>query len=85
MAGREAALWLTAESLTGELRAVARPRLFENSHALRRPQRRLFAFDTLGAGGWLEALRLEGYAPRAPRRPAALGLERALFPYAETL
>ena len=102
LAGREAALWLAAESLTvehageplsryevrvepdtGKLRSVARPRLFENSHGLRRSQRRLFALDALGEGGWLKAMRLEGYAPRAPRRPQAL--QRALFPYAETL
>jgi hypothetical protein len=102
LAGREAALWLAAESLTlehageplsryevrvepesGELRSVARPRLFENSHGLNRPQRRLFALDALGEGGWLKALRLEGYAPRAPRRPPAL--QEALFPYAEAL
>ncbi len=102
LAGREAALWLAAESLTvehggeslsryevrvepntGELRAVTHPRLFENSHGLRRPQQRLFALDSLGEGGWLKAMRLEGYAPRAPRRPPAL--QQALFPYAEAL
>ena len=102
LAGREAALWLAAESLTlehagerlsryevrvepntGELRAVAGARLFENSHGLRRPQQRLFALDSLGEGGWLKAMRLEGYAPRAPRRPQAL--QQALFPYAEAL
>lgn len=33
------------EAATGELRSVARPRLFENSHGLRRPQQRLFAPD----------------------------------------
>jgi len=53
-------------------RSVARPRLFENSHGLNRPQRRLFALDALGEGGWLKALRLEGHAPRPPRRPPAL-------------
>jgi putative transposase len=69
LAGREAALWLAAESLTvehageplsryevrveaatGELRSVARPRLFETSHGRRRPQRRLFPLDSLGEG-----------------------------------
>ncbi len=102
LAGREAALWLAAESLTvehageplsryevraeastGELRSVARPRLFENSHGLRRPQQRLFALDALGEGGWLKALKLEGYAPRAPRRP--LAVQKTLFPYADAL
>ena len=68
---------------TGELRSVERARLFENSHGLRRPQQRLFALDSLGEGGWLKALRLEGYAPRAPRGP--LALQGALFPYAEAL
>ena len=102
LAGREAALWLAAESLTvehageplsryevrveaatGELRSVARPRLFENSHGLRRPQQRLFALDALGEGGWLKALKLEGYVPRAPRRP--LAVQKTLFPYADAL
>ena len=102
LAGREAALWLAAESLTvehageplsryevrveattGELRSVARPRLFESSHELRRPQQRLFALDSLGEGGWLKAMRLAGYAPRSPRRVQAL--QEALFPYAEAL
>jgi transposase-like protein len=102
LAGREAALWLAAESLTfehageplsryavkveaatGELRSVARPRLFETSHGLRQPQHRLFALDSLGECGWLKALRLEGYAPQRPRGP--LSLQQALFPYAEAL
>jgi putative transposase len=102
LAGREAALWLAAESLTlehageplsryevrvedatGKLRSVARARLFETSHGLRRPQQRLFALDSLGEGGWLKALRLDGYAPRAPR--GAQALQEALFPYAEAL
>ena len=71
LAGREAALWLAAESLTvehageplsryavkveastGDLRSVARPRLFETSHELRQPQHRLFALDSwVSAGG----------------------------------
>jgi len=68
---------------SGELRSVARPRLFENSHGLRRPQRRLFALESLGEGGWLKALRLEGYVARGPRRPPAL--QQTLFAYAETL
>jgi hypothetical protein len=98
LAGREAALWLAAESLTvehggeplsryevrvepgtGELRSVARPRLFEFSHGRDRPQRRLFALDSLGEGGWLKALRLSGYAPRRPARPQAL--QEVLFPF----
>jgi hypothetical protein len=43
------------------------------------PQPRLFTLDALGETGWLKALRLEGYAPRAPRRPRAL--QEALFAY----
>ena len=31
-------------------------------------------------GDWLKAMRLEGYAPRAPR--GARSLQQALFPYA---
>ena len=41
---------------TGELRAVARPRLFETPHAVPRPK--LFALDALNDEGWLTALRL---------------------------
>ncbi len=94
LAKREAAVWLQPGSLTvefggeplsrydvelaagtGELRSVGRPRLFETSHAL--PQLRLFALDE---AGWIKALKLQGYAPRAPRRPQAL--QQALFPFA---
>ena len=101
LAGREAALWLAAESLTvehagqalsrydvardpggsGALKEVGRPRLFETPFAA--PQPRLFGLDALGERGWLKAMRLEGYAPRRPRRPEAL--QQALFPYAEAL
>ena len=100
LAGREAALWLAAESLTlehegeplsryevrvdaptGELRSVRRPRLFGTSAAVAQP--RLFGLGVLGEGGWLKAMRLGGYAPRAPRRPQAL--QQALFPYADAI
>jgi hypothetical protein len=67
----------------GGLRAVERLRLFETSRRRGWPQPRLFGLDALGEGGWLKALRLEGYATRAPRRPQAL--QQALFPYAEAL
>ncbi len=62
---------------------MARPKLLENSHGLYRPQWRLFALDALGEGGWLKAVRLDGYAPRAPRWPPAV--QEALFAYAEAL
>jgi transposase len=66
---------------TGELLRMGRPRLFETSRVP--AQERLFGLDSLGEGGWLKAMRLEGYAPRAPRRPDAL--QQALFPYLEAL
>ncbi len=97
LAKREAAVWLQPGSLTvefggeplsrfdvelavgtGKLRAVGRPRLFETSHAP--PQLRLFALDE---AGWIKALKLEGYTPRAPRRRRML--QQALFPYADAL
>jgi putative transposase len=97
LAKREAAVWLQPGSLTveydgeplsrydvelapgtGELRSVGRPRLFETSRAL--AQLRLFALEE---AGWLKALKLEGYAPRAPRRPQAL--QEVLFAYTEVL
>ena len=66
------------EAATGELRSVARPRLFESSYGRNRPQQRLFPLNELGVGGWLKAMRLGGYAPRAPRRLQSL--QQALFP-----
>ena len=97
LARKEAAVWLQPGSLTveyagealsrydveldrgnGKPRSFGRPRLFANSYAL--PQLRLFALDE---AGWLKALELEGYAPRAPRCPRAL--QQALFPYAAVL
>jgi hypothetical protein len=97
LAKREAAVWLQPGSLTveydgeplsrydvelapgtGELRSVGRPRLFETSRVL--AQLRLFALEE---AGWLKALKLEGYAPRAPRRPQAL--QEVLFAYTEVL
>ena len=99
LAKREAALWLQPGSLTvgyagetlsaydveiasgneaGKLRYVRRPRLFETSYGL--PQLRLFALDD---AGWLKVVKLEGYAPRAPRSPRAL--QQVLFPYLDAL
>ena len=55
----------------GKLREVKRPKLFATRHHSAHP--RLFELDAaLGEGGWLKALRLEGYAPRRTRRPQAL-------------
>ena len=69
--------------LRGEakLEDVTNPRLFATGY--RAPQLRLFALDALGEGGWLQALRLEGYAAYARSRPDAL--QQALFPYLEAL
>ncbi len=39
----------------------------------------LAALDALGGAGWLKALRLEGYAPRSPRRPGGCS-QRCLPP-----
>lgn len=100
--GREAALWLAAESRTvehageplsryeskveagtGRLRVVGGAELCETSYRRDSPQQRLFALADLGEAGWLNALRLVGYAPRAPRWPQ--GLQESLFPYHEAL
>lgn len=97
LASREAAVWLQPESLTleyggqtlsaydvelatdtGKPRTVGRPRLFETSYVL--PQLRLFALDE---GGWLKALKLEGYAPRRSASPMAL--QEVLFHYLDVL
>jgi hypothetical protein len=45
-----------------------------------RPQQPLFALDALGEGGWLKAMRLDGYVPRGPQ-----ALKEGLFPCAEAL
>ena len=82
LAGREAALWLAADSLTVEHAGEPLSRYevkVESGTGIRQP--RLFALDALGEGGWLKALRLEGYAPRSPRRPK--GLQQALLAYHE--
>ena len=57
---------------TDRLREVKRPRLFETAHRRRSAQPRLFELAALGEGGWLKALKLDGYAPRQPRRPDSL-------------
>jgi hypothetical protein len=97
LARREAAVWLQPGSLTleyggealsaydvellresGKPKAVGGARLFETSYVL--PQPRLFAPDE---AGWLNAMKLEGYAPRRPSGPMAL--QEVLFPYLDAL
>jgi hypothetical protein len=67
------------EGGTEELRAVARPTLFERGYVL--SQGRLFPLGVLGKDGWLKALKLDGYAPRKPSRPQAL--QGVLFSHGE--
>jgi hypothetical protein len=97
LAGREAALWLAAESLTvehaGEPLSRYEVRVEAGTGALRSVGRpRLFEASrgrghpqprlfALDEAGWLKALRLRDYAPRRPRRPEML--QQALFPYGE--
>ena len=63
---------------TGELKAVGRARLFSTSYVM--PQLRLFALDE---GGWLKALKLDGYTPR--HSPGPVALQEVLFPYLDAL
>ena len=74
--GRTLSRYDASLSREAKLEAVSNPRLFANPYVTAQPK--LFALDTLGEGGWLKALRLEGYAART-RRPEAL--QQALFPY----
>ena len=67
---------------TAKLEAVTNPRLFATPYGPGQP-RLLGLQDTLGAEGWLKALRLEEYAARNPRRPDVL--QQTLFPYLEDL
>ncbi len=68
-------------SREAKLEAVTNPRLFATPYRTAQPK--LFALEALGGGGWLKALRLEGYAIHTRRRPDAL--QQALFPYLEAL
>ena len=64
------------------LGSVTNPRLFATRH--RSAQLKLFALEeALGEGGWLKALRLEGYAARS--RGAAEALQQVLFSHLEAL
>ncbi len=97
LAGREAALWLAAESLTlehaGEPLSRYEVRVEPKTGKLRSVERpRIFGSShgrdrpqrrlfALDEVGWLKALRLDDYAPRGPRRPEML--QQALFPHQE--
>ena len=97
LAGREAALWLHAGSLTLEHggRALSRYDVeraagTDRLASVARP--RLFRTPYaliqprlfgLDEAGWLKALKLGEYAARRPRRPESL--QEALFPYLEAL
>jgi len=88
-------VWLQSESLTleyggqtlssydvelsreiGKPKTVGGARLFGTSYVM--AQLRLFALDE---GGWLKALKLEGYA--AWRTSGQMALQEVLFPYLE--
>ena len=74
---------VSLSSVEAKLEDVANPRPFATRYR-RTPQLRLFALEqALGEGGWLKALRLEGYADRTRRRPQAL--QQVLFTYLEAL
>ncbi len=79
-AGRTLSRYDVSLSRGAKLEAVTNPRLFATPYRTAQPK--LFALDALGEGGWLKALRLEGYTARS-RRPEAL--QQALFPYLEAL
>lgn len=79
--GRTLSRYDVSLSREAKLETVTNPSLFATPHGT--PQLKLFGLDALGDGGWLKALKLEGYAARARRRPDAL--QQALFPYLEAL
>lgn len=97
LAGREAALWLAAESLTVEHAGEPLSRyevwVEPKTGKLRSVGRaRIFGSSygrdrpqrrlfALDEVGWLKVLKLDDYAPRRPRRPEML--QQALFPYHE--
>jgi hypothetical protein len=64
-----------------KLEAVTYPHL--SASGCQSAQPRLFGLDSLGKAGCLTALRLEGYAAFARRRPDAL--RQALIPYPDAL
>ncbi len=65
-----------------ELREVSKATMFETSIVVHQPK--LFDLaSALGENGWLKALRLADYAPRAPKRPELL--QHVLFAYTEAI
>jgi putative transposase len=63
-----------------ELRGVGKATMFETSIVVHQPK----LFDlaaSLGEDGWLKAIRMADYAPRAPKRPDLL--QQVLFAYTE--
>jgi hypothetical protein len=79
--GRTLSRYDVSLSREAKLKTVTNPRLFSTLYGAA-AQPKLFALeDALGEGGWLKALRLDGYAARNRRRPEAL--QHPLFPYLE--
>jgi hypothetical protein len=65
-----------------ELRGVGKATLMETLIVVHQPK----LFDlaaALGEDGWLKAVRMADYAPRAPKRPDLL--QQMLFPYTEAI
>ena len=65
-----------------ELRGVGKATMFETSIVVHQPK----LFDlaaSLGEGGWLKAIRMADYAPRAPKRADLL--QQVLFAYTEAI
>jgi hypothetical protein len=79
--GRTLSRYDVSLSREAKQKTVTTPRLFSTLYGAA-AQPKLFALeDALGEGGWLKALRLDGYAARNRRRPEAL--QHPLFPYLE--
>jgi putative transposase len=65
-----------------ELHGVGKATMFETSIVVHQPK----LFDlaaSLGEDGWLKAIRMADYAPRAPKRPDLL--QQVLFAYTEAI
>ena len=60
--GRTLSRYDVSLSREAKLEAVTNPRLFVTPQATTQPK--LFALDALSEGGWLKALRMEGYTER---------------------